>query len=173
MTSLSPTPRKDTGFTVLDQRAAEIAKAIAHPARITILRLLAERGTCVCGEVVNDLPLSQSTVSQHLKALKESGLIRSATDGPRSCYCLNLEALAQAAATLTEVMTGIRKAAVGCGCEPAAVNETDAASAKDRPAASGAAAPPASPGAAGLKPATLNMLPSASDAAACGLDGYC
>lgn len=112
------TSRKDTEFTTADQQTADIAKAIAHPARIAILRLLAARGTCICGEIVDGLPLSQSTVSQHLKALKEAGLIRGITDGPRSCYCLNIAAFEGAAAALGDLMTGIRHAAVGCCCEP-------------------------------------------------------
>ena len=74
---------------------ATFAKALGHPARLTILRTLAERGTCVCGEVVDVLPLAQATVSQHLKALKEAGLVIGETDGPRSCYCLDPDAIAR------------------------------------------------------------------------------
>lgn len=70
-----------------------LAKAIGHPARVQILRLLARRETCVCGDIVNELPLAQSTVSQHLKVLKEAGLIRGEVDGPRVCYCLEPRAL--------------------------------------------------------------------------------
>lgn len=68
---------------------AILAKALGHPARIQIVRLLACRTTCVCGDIVDELPLSQSTVSQHLKVLKEAGIIRGEIDGPRVCYCLN------------------------------------------------------------------------------------
>lgn len=64
-------------------------KALAHPARIAILRILANRGECVCGDLVHALPLAQSTVSQHLKALKDAGLIQGEIDGPRSRYCVN------------------------------------------------------------------------------------
>ena len=74
-------------------RLAEAAKALGHPARLAILRTLAERGTCVCGEVVEELPLAQATVSQHLKALKRAGLVRGEVDGPRSCYCVDAPAL--------------------------------------------------------------------------------
>ena len=74
-------------------RLAGAAKALGHPARLAILQTLAERGTCVCGEVVGELPLAQATVSQHLKALKAAGLIRGELDGPRSCYCLDGAAL--------------------------------------------------------------------------------
>ena len=73
------------------------AKALAHPARLAILRTLGERGTCHCGDVVEVVGLAQSTVSQHLKVLREAGLIRGTTDGPRSCYCLDAAALAEVA----------------------------------------------------------------------------
>lgn len=72
-----------------DEELAILAKALGHPARIQIVRLLACRTTCVCGDIVDELPLSQSTVSQHLKVLKEAGIIRGEIDGPRVCYCLN------------------------------------------------------------------------------------
>ena len=68
---------------------AKLAWAIAHPARVQILRLLIGREACVCGEIVDCLPLAQSTVSQHLKILKESGLIQGEVDGPKVCYCIN------------------------------------------------------------------------------------
>jgi ArsR family transcriptional regulator len=68
---------------------ARLAWAIAHPARVQILRLLIGRDACVCGEIVSCLPLAQSTVSQHLKILKESGLILGEVDGPKVCYCVN------------------------------------------------------------------------------------
>jgi DNA-binding transcriptional ArsR family regulator len=80
---------KTEAFTATDLRAAELAKALGHPARIAILRTLAERRSCVCGEIVEVLPLAQSTVSQHLAALKEAGLIQGIIEGPRSCYCLD------------------------------------------------------------------------------------
>lgn len=68
---------------------AELAWAVAHPARVRIVRLLIHRKGCVCGEVVDELPLAQSTVSQHLKILKESGLVQGEVDGPKVCYCIN------------------------------------------------------------------------------------
>lgn len=68
---------------------ADWCKALSHPARIAILRTLANRGECICGDLVLDLPLAQSTVSQHLKALKEVGLVQGEIDGPRSRYCIN------------------------------------------------------------------------------------
>ena len=71
-----------------DEELAALAKAIGHPARVQILRLLTNKASCVCGDIVDELPLAQSTVSQHLKVLKEAGLIRGDVDGPRVCYCI-------------------------------------------------------------------------------------
>ncbi len=68
---------------------ADFAKALAHPARLAILKVLAEKKECICGDLVLSLPLSQSTVSQHLKALKEIGIIKGTIDGPRSRYCID------------------------------------------------------------------------------------
>ena len=73
---------------------ARMAKALGHPARVAILRALAERA-CVCGEIVEALPLAQSTVSEHLRVLKEAGWISGAIDGPRTCYRLNREAISE------------------------------------------------------------------------------
>jgi ArsR family transcriptional regulator, arsenate/arsenite/antimonite-responsive transcriptional repressor len=78
-----------------DERLAMRLKALAHPARLRIVDLLAARGTCVCGEIVDVLPLAQATVSQHLKILKEAGLLQGTIDSPRSCYCLNATAIAE------------------------------------------------------------------------------
>lgn len=71
---------------------ADQAKALSHPARLAILRVLAERTTCMCGEIVEDLPLAQATVSRHLKTLREAGLIKGEVDGPRVCYCIDWDA---------------------------------------------------------------------------------
>ena len=71
-----------------DQRLARLFKALGHPARLGILRLLVQRGTCICGEIVDELPLAQATVSQHLKVLKEAGLITGRVEGPAVCYCI-------------------------------------------------------------------------------------
>jgi ArsR family transcriptional regulator len=75
-----------------DDHVAGMAKALGHPARVTILRTLAQRA-CVCGQIVDVLPLAQSTVSQHLKILKKAGWITGVIDGPRTCYALNREAI--------------------------------------------------------------------------------
>jgi len=76
-----------------DEELATYAKALGHSARVQILRLLVRRTSCVCGEIVDELPLAQSTVSQHLKVLKDAGLIRGEIDGPRVCYCIEPRAL--------------------------------------------------------------------------------
>lgn len=77
-----------------DQLAA-YAKALGHPARVAIMQILMEKDACICGEIVDELPLAQSTVSQHLKKLKAAGLIRGEVDGPRVCYCVEPAAIAR------------------------------------------------------------------------------
>lgn len=83
---------KKEEFGKKEQELAEFAKALSHPARIAILKVLAQKNECICGEIVEVLPLAQSTVSQHLKELKNAGLIQGTLDGPRSCYCINWKA---------------------------------------------------------------------------------
>lgn len=88
-----------------DVALAEISKALAHPARVAILRQLSRRQECVCGEIVSMIPLAQATVSQHLKELKSLGFISGEVEGPKSCYCLNwkrLDEVSSALATLFE-----------------------------------------------------------------------
>jgi DNA-binding transcriptional ArsR family regulator len=77
------------------EQFADACKALAHPARLAILQTLASRGTCICGEIVEVLPLSQATVSQHLKVLKEANLISGEIEGTRSCYCINGKAIGE------------------------------------------------------------------------------
>lgn len=77
-----------------DETLAVMAKAVAHPARIAILRLLAHRETCITGDVVAELPLAQSTVSEHLRVLREAGLVQGEIEGPRTRYCVNPVGLA-------------------------------------------------------------------------------
>ena len=90
--SIEPDLRPVEGKEADDELAA-LAKAIGHPARIQILRILVRKTACVCGDIVDEMPLAQSTVSQHLKVLKEAGLIRGEVDGPRVCYCIEPRAL--------------------------------------------------------------------------------
>lgn len=76
-----------------DGELAALAKAIGHPARVAILRFLARRSSCVCGEIVDQLPLAQSTVSQHLKVLRDAELIRGVIEGRSVCYCVDPDTL--------------------------------------------------------------------------------
>ena len=76
-------------FSVKDNRLARYAKALSHPARVAILKFLIKNPECICGDIVNKLPLSQSTVSQHLKELKEAGLIKGEIEGTKICYCID------------------------------------------------------------------------------------
>jgi ArsR family transcriptional regulator, arsenate/arsenite/antimonite-responsive transcriptional repressor len=76
-----------------DEELARMAKAIGHPARVFILRMLSRKEARVCSQIVGELPLAQSTVSEHLRILKDAGLIRSNQDGPRIGYCINYDTL--------------------------------------------------------------------------------
>ncbi len=78
------------------EELALLAKALGHPARVRILRLLLSHDACYCGEIVHELPLAQATVSQHLKVLKDAGLIVGEIEGLRTCYCASRERLAEA-----------------------------------------------------------------------------
>ena len=82
---------KTDSFTKKQNELAVLAKALGHPARIAIIEYLTRAQSCVCGDIVNELPLSQSTVSQHLKELKSAGLIKGTIEGPSVCYCINNE----------------------------------------------------------------------------------
>lgn len=86
-----------------DAELAALCKALGHPARVAMLRELAAHGKCVCGKIVDLFPLAQSTVSQHLKVLKEAGLTRGEIDGPRVCYCVDEAALARLKALVAEL----------------------------------------------------------------------
>ena len=104
-------------FTAKDQETAALAKALAHPARVAIIKLLAARQACVCGELVLELPLSQSTVSQHLKELKAAGLVQGDIDGPRVCYCLAPAGWARARQLLGGLLTDLAPGiAPACAC---------------------------------------------------------
>ncbi len=83
---------KTREFSQEEQDLAAFAKVLSHPARIAILKILAQENACICGRIVEVLPLAQSTVSQHLKELKQAGLINGTVEGPKSCYCINWNA---------------------------------------------------------------------------------
>ena len=82
---------KTNKFTENQNRKAELYKALGHPARIAIIECLINKETCVCGDIVDELPLSQSTISQHLKELKKAGLIKGEIAGAKTCYCIDDE----------------------------------------------------------------------------------
>ena len=102
---------------IMSQLLADRLKALGHPARLEILRVLAACGTCVCGEVVKVMPLSQATVSQHLKVLKEAGLICGRIDGKNSCYGLDPDGIAELRRALDALLGGLSDA-VCCAAEP-------------------------------------------------------
>ena len=84
---------KTAAFTTDQQQLARVAKALAHPARVAIIQLLASKTTCISGDIAAELPLSRTTVSQHLQELKALDLIRGEIDGLTVCYCLNTDLL--------------------------------------------------------------------------------
>jgi DNA-binding transcriptional ArsR family regulator len=87
---------------------ANLAKALAHPVRIKILKILNEKNLCMCGEIVELLPLAQSTVSQHLKELKNVGLIKGDIDGIKICYCLDEKMIVKAREMFTSLFKSIK-----------------------------------------------------------------
>lgn len=93
---------------------AKYAKALSHPARIAILNLLIKRQACICGDIVDELPLSQSTVSQHLKELKEAGLIKGEIGGVSVCYCIDEVVWEKAKALLGDFLGSAISAKVKC-----------------------------------------------------------
>lgn len=97
----------DQSFSTAQTQLARRLKALAHPARLAIVQLLAERDECVCGEIVDDLPLAQSTVSQHLKALKEAGLVQGTVEGRSTCYCLDSAVLSELRGALGAFFDGL------------------------------------------------------------------
>lgn len=105
---------KKESFQPEEVQLAAWAKAIGHPARIAILKVLSARNTCICGEIVDELPLAQATVSQHLKALKAAGLVEGTIDGPRSCYCINWDTVAAIRKSLDGLFDQMNEAAQSC-----------------------------------------------------------
>lgn len=99
---------KSDEFSVKDNRLAKYAKALSHPARVAIVKLLMQKQDCICGDIVDELPLSQSTVSQHLKELKEAGLIQGDIDGVRVCYCIHEKEWKAAQACFSELFNSIK-----------------------------------------------------------------
>jgi DNA-binding transcriptional ArsR family regulator len=105
---------KTEEFTVKDNKLAKYAKALAHPARIAILQLLIKQQSCICGDIVHELPLSQSTVSQHLKELKEAGLIKGDIEGAKVCYCIDEKEWEKAKSYLNTLFESYKSTSKGC-----------------------------------------------------------
>ena len=95
---------KTAEFTQIQNDLASLMKALGHPARVAILEFLIEKKACVCGDIVDELPLSQSTVSQHLQELKKVGLIKGDIDGPSVCYCIDEKSWTKAKQTMSSFM---------------------------------------------------------------------
>jgi len=104
---------KKLEFIETDNELATFAKALSHPARILILKTLAKRNTCICGEIVDVLPLSQSTVSQHLKELLEAGIIKGEIEGVKSCYCIDWKKLNKNIKSLNKLLKNLKS---NCTC---------------------------------------------------------
>jgi ArsR family transcriptional regulator len=95
---------------------AALAKALGHPALVTIMRLLLGRKSCFCGEIVEHLPLAQATVSQHLKVLRDAGLIQGEIEGPRTCHWADADRLARLRDRVSELLSDAVGLEDGCGC---------------------------------------------------------
>ncbi|GGG34613.1 ArsR/SmtB family transcription factor [Hymenobacter glacieicola] len=108
---------KTAAFTGEQQHLAQLAKALAHPARVAIIQLLASRNTCIAGDIAAELPLSRTTVSQHLQELKALDLIRGDIEGLTVCYCLNVELLRQ---VQQQFSAFFEQVTVAAPCEPGA-----------------------------------------------------
>lgn len=99
---------KSFEFTAKNNRMAKYAKALAHPARIAILQFLTKKQSCMCGDIVEEIPLSQSTVSQHLKELKAAGLIKGEIEGAKVCYCIDDKEWKAAQTWLNQLFDGYK-----------------------------------------------------------------
>jgi ArsR family transcriptional regulator, arsenate/arsenite/antimonite-responsive transcriptional repressor len=95
------------------QDVAKIAKALSHPARLAIIKHLSECDTCISGDIANEMPLSRTTVSQHLQELKNLGLIDGEIDGVRICYCLNQKKIIEAR---DKIQAFFKLGFPGCNC---------------------------------------------------------
>jgi len=105
---------KSEEFSVKNNKVAKYAKALSHPARVAILKLLIQKETCICGDIVEELPLSQSTVSQHLKELKDVGLIRGDINGAKVCYCIDYKEWILAKKYIDDLFSSYKNQAEKC-----------------------------------------------------------
>lgn len=100
---------KKEEFSKEDNQISTFAKALSHPARVAILNFLAGQNKCICGDIVEIMPLSQSTVSQHLKELKNAGIIQGEIEGASSCYCINWNNLKKEIQSFTEFINKLKE----------------------------------------------------------------
>lgn len=105
---------KSDFFTQQQNQTADIFKALGHPARIAIIEYILSMNTCICGDLVEVLPLSQATVSQHLRELKNANIIQGTIEGNGVCYCLNEETIKQTKAILEIYIESSEKKNTGC-----------------------------------------------------------
>lgn len=105
---------KTENFTDRQNKTALLLKALAHPARVAIIEHLLKVKACVCGDIVNELPLAQATISQHLKELKNAGIIQGSVAGTSMCYCLNPQAFEQLSAYFSEALSEVRSQNYSC-----------------------------------------------------------
>ena len=106
---------KTESFTARQNALASFAKALAHPARIAIVEHLIEEDKCICGDLVDVLPLAQATVSQHLVELKKAGLIKGTVSGTSMCYCLDKDQWEKCIADINALLSKVKIAAGCCG----------------------------------------------------------
>lgn len=107
---------KKQEFSDLHNQIAAFAKALSHPARVAILEKLATCNKCICGDIVDVMPLSQSTVSQHLKELKTAGLIQGIIEGKASCYCIDWENLKKEIEILNQIINKLKEKNINVCC---------------------------------------------------------
>ena len=105
---------KTEHFTNKQNDIATLAKALGHPARIAILEYLTTVDTCICGDIVNELPLAQPTVSQHLKELKNAGLIKGSIEGTAICYCIDESVLQKLQLYFGDIANTLEKKKKNC-----------------------------------------------------------
>ncbi len=105
---------KTEHFTDKQNAIAILAKALGHPARLAIMEYLMKVDTCICGDIVNELPLAQPTVSQHLKELKNAGLIKGNIEGNAICYCIDEKALAKLQSYFANISNRLEKKKSNC-----------------------------------------------------------
>ena len=105
---------KKEHFTDKQNAIATLAKALGHPARLAIMEYLMKVDTCICGDIVNELRLAQPTVSQHLKELKNAGLIKGSIEGNAICYCIDEKALSKLQSYFTNISDKLKKKKTDC-----------------------------------------------------------